>query len=77
VYRLCGLSDDEVAAVEAAVRRHPKSRKYRVNVKHNRIEVYEMVGPDADELVAALVEEGLASAALADRLRPMKDSRNC
>lgn len=28
---------EEVAAVEAAVRRHPKSRNYRVSVKHDRI----------------------------------------
>jgi len=35
---------DEVAAVESAVRRHPKSRNYRVGIKQNRIEVYERVG---------------------------------
>lgn len=45
----------EVAAVEAAVRRHPKSHNYRVNVRHDRIEVYERVGVD---LRAAVVLPG-------------------
>ena len=40
----------EVAAVEAAVKRHPKSRNYRVSVKHDRIEIHERIGPDAEEL---------------------------
>jgi hypothetical protein len=60
---------EEIAAVEAAVGRHPKSRNYRVNVKHNRIEIYERVGPDAEELIAALAQEGLAIPRLADRIR--------
>jgi hypothetical protein len=66
---------EEVAAVEAAVRRHPKSHKYRVNVKHNRIEVYEQIGPDAEELAAGLAQEGFAIPALADRLRPTMERR--
>ena len=45
---------EEVAAVEAAVERHPKSRNYRVNVKHDRIEIYESTGPDVDELLSHL-----------------------
>jgi hypothetical protein len=44
----------EIAAVEEAVHRHPKARNYRVNVKHDRIEVYESVGPDVDRLVSDL-----------------------
>jgi hypothetical protein len=63
------IRPQEVAAVEAAVGRHPKSHKYRVNVKHNRIEIYEMIGPDAEELAAGLAQEGFAIPALADRLR--------
>jgi hypothetical protein len=49
----------EVAAVEAAVARHPKSHNYRVAVKHNRVEVYERIGPDADEVLGVLAEFGL------------------
>jgi len=44
----------EIAAVEAAVKKHPKSRNYRVNVKHDRIEIYESTGPDVDELLSCL-----------------------
>jgi hypothetical protein len=47
---------EEVAAVEAAVRRHPKSHNYRVNVKHDRIEIYESTGPDVEELLSHLRE---------------------
>jgi hypothetical protein len=40
----------DVAVVEAEIRRHPKRQRYRVRSKHDRIEVYEMVGPDAENL---------------------------
>jgi hypothetical protein len=66
---------EEVSAVEAAVGRHPKSHKYRVNVKRDRIEVYEQVGLDAEELAAALVQEGFGIPGLADRLRPTMERR--
>jgi hypothetical protein len=69
------IRPQEVAAVEAAVRRHPKSNKYRVNVKRNRIEVYEQVGLDAEELASALAQEGFGIPALADRLRPTMEGR--
>jgi len=64
---------EEVAVVEAAVGRHPKSHKYRVNVKHNRIEVYEQVGPDADELIAAWGQQVLSISGLADRIRAERE----
>ena len=52
--RLKKLLPEEIAIVEEAVRRHPKARNYRVNVRSDRIEVYEMVGPDADDLLSGL-----------------------
>jgi hypothetical protein len=45
---------EEIAAVESAVRRHPKSRNYRVGVKQNRIEVYERRGPDVEDLLPVI-----------------------
>jgi hypothetical protein len=45
---------EEVAAVEAAIVRHPKPRDYHVGVKRDRIEISERRGPDADKLIAAL-----------------------
>jgi hypothetical protein len=44
----------EVAAVEAAIARHPKPRDYHVGVKRDRIEISERLGPDVDQLIAAL-----------------------
>ena len=69
------IQPEEVAAVEAAVGQHPKSHKYRVSVKNNRIEVYEQVGLDAKELAAALAQDGLDMPGLADRLRPTMERR--
>ncbi len=46
------LRADEIASVQAAVARHPKHRRYRVNVRPKRIEIYEAVGADYAELVA-------------------------
>ncbi len=51
----------EVDAVKQAVLRHPKAHNYRVNVKHNMIEVFERVGPDADELIRVFHAIGLGS----------------
>ena len=60
---------DEIAAVEAAVKRHPKSRSYRVSVRRDRIEIYELVGPDAGDLIAALGLQGLGLSGLAGRIQ--------
>src|SRR6266699_7181737 len=35
------IQPEEVAAVEGAVKRHPEARRYRVAIKHDRIEIYE------------------------------------
>ncbi|MDH4138077.1 MAG: hypothetical protein OEW09_15370 [Anaerolineae bacterium] len=64
---------EEVAAVEAAVGRHPKSRNYRVSVKHDRIEVYEQVGPDAEDLIRVLGRQGLGMPGLDDRIRAERE----
>ncbi|GIK37580.1 MAG: hypothetical protein BroJett011_14130 [Chloroflexota bacterium] len=63
------IRPEEMAIVEAAVKRHPKGRNYRVSAKHNRIEVYERVGPDAETLVATLSREGLLDPGLVGRLQ--------
>ena len=69
---------DEIAWVEASVKRHPKPHNYRVSAKHDRIEIYERVGPDADDLIAEFSSlSGLSglSALQADRLRERHDHR--
>lgn len=46
------IRPEEIAAVEAQISKHRKSRRYRVAAKHDRIEVYEINGPEADEMMA-------------------------
>lgn len=41
---------DEVAVVEAALKRHRKPGNYRADVKGKRIVIYERAGPDMDAL---------------------------
>jgi hypothetical protein len=58
---------EEVAAVESAVRWHPKSRNYRVGVRQNRIEVYERVGPDVNDLLPIVQQLGGMRPGLVDQ----------
>jgi hypothetical protein len=60
---------EEIAAVESAVRRHPKSRNYRAGVKQNRIEVYERAGPDVSDLAPIFRKFGVTELGLTDRLQ--------
>lgn len=64
---------EEIAAVESAVQRHPKPRNYRVSVKQDRIEVYERVGPDPDDLIAEF--SGLLPPGREERLREHQERR--
>ena len=64
---------EETAAVEAAVERHPKSRDYRVAAKRDRIEVYERVGPDAEEVVTGLSGFGFESIRQIEQVRDFLD----
>lgn len=48
----------ELAAIEAALKRNPHARKYRVGVKQHRIEVYEPVGPDTETVLAIFQQHG-------------------
>jgi hypothetical protein len=67
------LLSEEIEAVKAAVRRHPKARNYRVNVRHDRIEVYEAVGPDAEDLIEALRGRGFDVLGLDERIRAERE----
>jgi hypothetical protein len=67
------IQPEEVAAVEAAVQQHPAAHRYRVAVKANRIEVYEQVGPDYNELVSELHIPGLSRPGLAEELRALEE----
>ncbi len=65
----------EVAAVEAAVRRHPQARKYRVDVRRDRVDIYEQTGADADELAAALSFPGFDLRGRVEELRDHLEQR--
>ena len=69
--RLSQIRPEEIATVEAAVARHPKHHNYRVNARHDRIDVYERAGPDPDELANQL--GGIISGL--DRLKEIMDRR--
>jgi hypothetical protein len=49
----------EVAIVETLLNRHPKSHNYRVSVKRDRIEMYERVGLDANDLIRIVGSDAL------------------
>ena len=63
------IQPEEVAAIEEAVQQHPEARRYRVAVKHERIEIYEQVGPNYDALLSELHMANLSSPSLAERLQ--------
>lgn len=52
---------DESKSVEAALKRHPKSKHYRMNVKDNQIIIYEGIGADMEGLRAILGFAGVGS----------------
>jgi len=45
---------EEVAAIEAVLKCHPRSRSYRVDVKHKRIVIYERLGLNAEDLFSQM-----------------------
>lgn len=49
----------EVDIVKQAIAAHPLANRFRVDVKHDRILVYELVGIDAQGLMAIFEKEGL------------------
>jgi len=67
------IQPEEVAAVEAAVKRHPEAHRYRVAVKQNRIEIYERVGPDYETVVSELRIPGLLRPGLSKELRDLEE----
>lgn len=67
---------EEVAAVEAEVKRHPKSHNYRVDVKPDQILIYERVGPDPEVWIPELGQRfSLFSGQAARDLRELMDQR--
>jgi hypothetical protein len=67
------LHASEIATIEAQLHKHPKSRNYRLGVKSDRMEIYELVGPDPQTLLAALRRESVLPPDMAERLQAEHD----
>lgn len=50
------ISDEELAAVQQFVDKHPKAHQYKVSRKHKQLVIYEGIGPDWVELARDLSE---------------------
>jgi hypothetical protein len=62
------IQPEEVAAIKAVMDKHPQATRYRVVVKHDRIEIYENAGPDFDSLLDDLHIYSPSRLGLAERL---------
>ena len=51
------LREEEIAVVQAAVRKHRQAKLYRVDAQAKRITIYEHVGADMRDLVKSLATE--------------------
>jgi hypothetical protein len=60
---------EEMAAVEKEVKQLPRAHQYRVTVKHDRIEIYEQIGPNYDTLLSDPQMVGRADPDMAERLQ--------
>jgi hypothetical protein len=67
------LRSEEVEAVNAVLARHPLKRKYRIGLKPNRIDIYELVGPGSQDIGAMLKKNGLLGAYTPEHLRASID----
>jgi hypothetical protein len=67
------IQPEEMAAIEAVMDQHPQATRYRVVVKHDRIEIYENAGPDFDALLDDLHIIGPSRLGLAERLQATEE----
>lgn len=69
------IQPEEIAIIEEEVKQHPHARRYRVAVKHNRIEIYEQVSPNYDALFHQPQMAGLLASApnLAEQLQSQEE----
>ncbi|MCD4671179.1 MAG: hypothetical protein K8R77_00815 [Anaerolineaceae bacterium] len=67
------LTDEEIAVVEAALKKHPEGKRYRLGVKFKEMAIYEAVGPDLEELAKMMAKEfGFSDARVVDFNRRME-----
>ena len=59
----------EANLVKEALKKHPKANRFRFDVKHDRILIYELLGPDTQTLFAIVGSEKSAFPELFERIR--------
>jgi len=70
------ILQDEAAAVQKVLSKHRKSQNYRLGIRRDRIEIYELLGPDAEEILSVFRAEGInVSAAGIERLKDSHERR--
>ncbi len=67
------LLPEEIAVVKAALNQHPKSHNYRLDVKPERLLIYERVGPDAETLLKAVSADGSVEVPRPDLKQRLRD----
>jgi hypothetical protein len=67
------IQPEELASVEAALKRHPKARNYRVAFKKDQIIIYEAIGGGMDSLRSIFGQAGLNIAGFEERLQTELD----
>jgi len=66
---------EELALVQAAVAKHPKAYHYRVDVKGERIVVYQRIGEDPDKMIQLFTAYGMFRDGDVDQFREDSDRR--
>jgi hypothetical protein len=67
------IRPEEVANVEAALKRHPNARNYRVAVKNDQIIIYEGIGGGMESLRMILGQAGLSTEGIEERVQAELD----
>ena len=67
------IQPEEIAVIEAVIHKHPEAHRYKVSVKHDRIEIYENLIPDFDDLLNDLHIIGPSRLGLAERLQATEE----
>lgn len=67
------IRPEESASVEAALKKHPKAKNYRVAIKTDQIMIYEGIGGGLDSLRTILGQAGLNIERVEERLQEELD----
>lgn len=63
------ILDNEKKFVRALLDKHPQTSKYRIFVRYNCIDIYELVGSSANDLISIFQAEGLGSSTIYEKCK--------